>query len=80
LQRPRAPRKPAAIETDRARLIVEMEQLRNGRQQSARPVETAQVLLTRGWARASWKTREQLINAADWLVRLERKYRAQLGV
>jgi len=59
---------------------MEMEQLRYGRRQSARPVKTAQVLLTQSWGRASWEMREQLINAADWLVRLERKYRGRLGV
>jgi hypothetical protein len=39
---------------------------------SVRSVQTARVLLTKWWSRGNWKTREELVDAADLLVRNER--------
>ena len=59
------------IESARDRLFAELTKLRE-HDTTARPVETAQILLTRWWARANWKSRQQLIDAAEWLIRLQR--------
>jgi hypothetical protein len=37
-----------------------------------RSLQTARVLLTKWWGRGSWQTREELIKAADLLIRNER--------
>lgn len=66
-----APRKAAAIESDRNRLVVELMRLREVCAEPAGPVQTALVLLTSKWAEANWRARERLIKAADWLLRLE---------
>ena len=63
--------KYAMIENQRNQLFDEMTELRKARGPSARTVETARLLLTKQWIKANWRTREQLIKAADWLVRLE---------
>lgn len=65
------PRKIETIVSNRKRLVAELTQLRKLRGPSARAVATAQTLLTRAWARATWRSRERLIRAAEWLVRLE---------
>lgn len=67
-----ARRKTAAIETARNRLFAELSELRKRPGNPAKPIETAQVLLTRWWGRANWKSRERLIRTAEWLIRLER--------
>ena len=59
------------MENERKRLFDEITTLREARGPSARAIETARILLTRQWIKANWRTREQLIKAADWLVRLE---------
>ena len=65
------------IGTERERLFAELTILRELRGSSARAVETAQCLLTRWWAKANWRKREQLLKAADWLIRLEYNRGAQ---
>jgi hypothetical protein len=67
----RAPRKPAIIENQRQKLFAELMQLRELPGTSARSIETARTLLTKWWAKATWRKREQLIKSADWLIRLE---------
>jgi hypothetical protein len=59
------------IQNERNRLFDEIATLREARGPSARAIHTAQVLLTRHWIEANWRTREQLIKAAHWLVHLE---------
>lgn len=66
-----SPRKAAAIESDRSRLVVELMRLRDVYAEPAGPVQTALILLTSKWAEANWRARERLIKAADWLLRLE---------
>ncbi|MBI3704428.1 MAG: hypothetical protein HY244_11435 [Rhizobiales bacterium] len=68
--------RPALIETKRKRLFAELTMLREMRGPSARAAETAQHLLTRWWAKANWRKREQLLRAADWLIRLESNHGA----
>jgi hypothetical protein len=65
------------IETHRARLFAELTMLREMRGPSAQAAETAQRLLTRWWAKANWRTREQLLKSADWLIRLEHNREVQ---
>jgi hypothetical protein len=60
----------------REKLVAEVSSLRNLGTVSAF-IENAQQLLTRWWSSASWNGREELLNAADWLIRLE-KQRAHL--
>lgn len=67
----RPPRKPAVIESHRKRLFDELLQLRELQGTSARSIDTARALLTNWWAKANWRTREELIKSADWVVRLE---------
>jgi hypothetical protein len=76
LARPAAPplaaaRKPALIETERKLLFEELAQLRALNGSSARSIETARALLTRWWAKANWRRREKLIEAAAWLIQIE---------
>lgn len=66
-----APRNAAQIERDRNRLVVELMRMRDACAEPARPVQTALNLLTSKWAEASWRARERLIKAADWMIRLE---------
>lgn len=54
----------------RERLIVEVQALSTveGCAESARK---AQQLLTRWWAKADWKAREELLRVAAWVIRVE---------
>ena len=65
------------IDTERARLFVDLTMLRELRGPSARAVETARLLLTRSWAKANWRAREQLLKSANWLIRLEHNREVQ---
>jgi hypothetical protein len=66
-----ARRSVAAIESDRNRLFVELTRMRDACREPARPLQNALNLLTSKWSRASWRSREQLLKAADWLLQLE---------
>jgi hypothetical protein len=59
------------IATRRDQLISEVKRLREKCELTSPSIETVRRLLTRSWGRASWRTRAQLIKAADWLIRLE---------
>lgn len=54
----------------RERLIVEVQALSSvdGCAESARK---AQQLLTRWWAKADWRAREELLRVAAWVIRVE---------
>jgi hypothetical protein len=54
----------------RERLIVEVQSLStvDGCAESAKK---AQQLLTRWWAKADWKAREELLRVAAWVIRVE---------
>ena len=68
---PPARRSVAAIESDRNRLFVELMRMRDAYREPARPLQNALNLLTSKWSRANWRSREQLLKAADWLLQLE---------
>ena len=69
---PRGRRNFASIEARRDQLFAEMAKLSEVHGPSMRSLQTARVLLTKWWSRGSWQTREELIQAADLLVRNER--------
>jgi len=60
-----------SILTRRERLVAELAELR-GRAGSSQFADKAQQLLTRWWSGATWSAREQILNSAEWLIRLER--------
>jgi shikimate kinase len=63
------------IVRQRERLIAEVQDFgaEQGRSESA---QKAQQLLTRWWAKADWKAREELLKAAEWLIQMEKQGRA----
>ncbi len=65
----RVPAGERAVE--RNRLFDELTKLREAYGPSAQAIETARILLTKQWGKANWRTREQLVKAAEWLLRLE---------
>lgn len=72
-----APAKQALIEKERNRLFDEVMMLREARGASGNALETARLLLTKQWIKANWRTREQLIKAAEWMLRVESQRDAQ---
>src|SRR5262245_8820909 len=56
----------------RDRLVSALASLRERDDAPSPSVEKALTLLTRWWSGADWSAREELLNAAEWLVRLER--------
>lgn len=63
------------IVRQRERLIAEVQNFsaEQGRSESA---QKAQQLLTRWWAKADWKAREELLKAAEWLIQMDKQGRA----
>jgi hypothetical protein len=59
-----------SILRQRDRLIAEVQGLSTTKGCSE-PAKKAQQLLTRWWARADWKAREELLRAAEWVIRVE---------
>jgi hypothetical protein len=68
----RGRRRYASIEARRDQLFAEIALLSEVYGPSMHSLQTARVLLTKWWSRGSWQTREELIKAADWLIRNER--------
>ena len=56
----------------RDRLVAELAVLREQHGSPSSSADKALTLLTRWWSNADWNGREELLNAADWLVRLEK--------
>jgi hypothetical protein len=56
----------------RDHLISEMKSLRDKYGSTIGSIETVRRPLSWPWGRANWRTRAQLIEAADWLVRIEK--------
>ena len=54
----------------RRRLMLEIAMLEKSGQRS-KFVANAEQLLTRWWAAANWKSRNELLKTADWLLRVE---------
>ena len=65
-------RKIDLILSERERIVSELLRLRE-QQGSSKLIENAQQLLTRWWASASWKAREELLKSANWLLRVEKR-------
>jgi hypothetical protein len=59
----------------RERLIVEVQGL-SAVEGCAASAKKAQQLLTRWWAKADWKAREELLKVAEWVIRVEATGRA----
>ncbi|MBX9590791.1 MAG: hypothetical protein K2X43_15890 [Hyphomonadaceae bacterium] len=55
----------------RDRQLAEIEALRRSRGKLTSFSRKAHTLLTRVWARGSWKTREELVRASAWLMYLD---------
>ncbi|MBX9840621.1 MAG: hypothetical protein K2Z80_02305 [Xanthobacteraceae bacterium] len=58
----------------RKQLVAEVGRLR-GEGSSSTFADNAMQLLTRWWASTGWNAREELLKAADWLIRVERQSR-----
>jgi hypothetical protein len=73
---PRPAREPSqrqrveSILRQRERLIAEVQGLSTVEGYSA-SAKKAQQLLTRWWAKADWKAREELLRVAEWVIRVE---------
>jgi hypothetical protein len=61
-----------AILAERERQLSEIRLLQRVRGKSEGLPRKAYTLLTRGWSKASWQTRTELVRAAGWLLHLER--------
>lgn len=53
----------------REKLVTEINSLRG----ASHHMDKAQQLLTRWWSTTTWSAREDLLKAADWLIRLEKR-------
>jgi len=67
------------ITSQRESRLSEIESLRRGGQVPEAFVDKAQALLTQRWSKATWRSREQLLRAVDWLLRMERARRNTLA-
>jgi hypothetical protein len=61
-----------AIAAKRDRQLAEIELIRRGRGKLSGLPRKAYTLLTRGWAKATWQSREEILKAAAWLLYLDR--------
>ena len=61
-----------AIVAKRDRQLAEIELIRRGRGKLSGMPRKAYTLLTRGWAKATWQSREEILKAAAWLLYLDR--------
>ena len=69
-----------SIASQRESRLSEIESLRRDGLASDSFVDKAQTLLTQRWSKATWRSREQLLRAVDWLLRMERARRNKLAV
>jgi hypothetical protein len=63
---------PDAIEAKRDEQLAEIERIRTRRGKLEGCSKNAYVMLTRGWGRASWHVRAELLRASGWMLYLER--------
>jgi hypothetical protein len=63
---------PDAIEAKRTAQLAEIERIRTRRGKLEGCSKNAYVMLTRGWGRASWHARAELLKASGWLLYVER--------
>src|SRR5215468_3763315 len=62
----------SSIASQRESRLSEIESLRRAGLAPEAFVDKAQTLLTQRWSKATWRSREQLLRAVDWLLRMER--------
>jgi hypothetical protein len=81
-QRPRARgQKPTyeaqvnAIVAERERKMAEIGSLRRPDHAPGSFVDKAETLLTSGWSKATWHSRENILRTVDWLLHMERVQR-----
>jgi hypothetical protein len=67
-----------SIESTRERRQIEIDSLRRDGLASASFVDKAQKLLTYAWSRATWRSRENILHAVDWLLHVDRIHRSGL--
>jgi hypothetical protein len=63
---------PDAIEARRDAQLAEIERIRARRGKLEGCSKNAYLMLTRGWGRASWHVRAELLKASGWLLYVER--------
>jgi hypothetical protein len=71
-------RRAEAIMERRQQLVAEVARLR-GEENNSTFADNAMQLLTRWWASTGWTAREELLKAADWLIRVEKQNRQAQG-
>jgi hypothetical protein len=63
---------PDAIEAKRDAQLAEIERIRTRRGKLEGCSKNAYLMLTRGWGRASWHVRAELLKASGWLLYVEK--------
>jgi hypothetical protein len=63
---------PEVIEAKRDQQLAEIARIRTRRGKLEGCSKNAYVMLTRGWGRATWQVRAELLRASGWLLYLER--------
>jgi hypothetical protein len=69
-----------SIASQRESRLSEIEALRRAGLAPEAFVDKAQTLLTQRWSKATWRSRQQLLRAVDWLLRMERARQTTLAV
>ena len=64
--------RPDAIEAKREEQLAEIERIRKRRGKLEGCSKNAYLMLTRGWGRANWHVRAELLRASGWLLYVER--------
>ena len=63
---------PDTIDAKRDEQLAEIERIRTRRGKLEGCSKNAYLMLTRGWGRASWHVRAELLKASGWLLYVER--------
>ena len=63
---------PDAIDAKRDEQLAEIERIRTRRGKLEGCSKNAYLMLTRGWGRASWHVRAELLRASGWMLYVER--------
>jgi len=65
----------SSIESRRERQMTEIGSLRCPDHMPGSFVDKAETLLTSGWSKATWHSRENILRTVDWLLHMERAQR-----
>ena len=63
---------PDTIEAQRDEQLAEIERIRARRGKLEGCSKNAYLMLTRGWGRANWRVRAELLKASSWMLYVER--------